>query len=468
MRFSSKIALCTGAFPLLAMLSVSCSDAMAPLDTTSSGSGGATTSAGMGGSGGGGGDGSGGAVGGSGGSTPHVSLADSPCPPRFVADILACADDQLADPQSGYTFFIDAVVACADAEPLANAYDASCAEDMPTPVYCGADYSAVWNDLYLRCSSDAITAFAERTCVFGANYRDAFNSKRLLVLFTQVLDANSPLNSIEALQLVSAIEPSSYMATTSPEVFAAVDDGKVNRTELADRWNGRRYTVIEYGAGDNSYGRFFMKNSDIGVADIQDGSLYQCTADPGPGGEDCDGYFVPANCTSPLVCAGPSAGGTNGLCSLITPVVKDGDSCTTPIDCGPDAYCTGAGFCISPWKTGVFRDIAYTPLVDGGDLTRTLTVKGLATVPLDGVLDLVIRHPDTAELSVTLINPGGTEIPVFNGNPAGQDLELTGLAVAVPSDETINGQWTLRIRDANGGDTGWLSHWSMSFTSRWD
>lgn len=241
----------------------------------------------------------------------------------------------------------------------------------------------------------------------------------------------------------------------------------MNRTEIADPWNGRRYTVIEYGAGDNSYGRFFMKNSAIGVADIQDGSLYQCTADPGPGGEDCNGYFVPANCTSPLVCAGPS-GGIHGICSRITPVAKDGDSCAMPIDCGPDAYCTAAGFCISPWKTGVFHDIAYAPLVDGGDLTRTLTVKGLATVPVNGVMDLVIRHSNSAELTVTLINPGGTEIPVFNGNPSGQDLELTEMAIPVPSDETINGDWTLRIRDANGGDTGWLSHWSIFLTSRWD
>ncbi len=454
-----------GACLSLIMLGVSCSDTTTPLDDHSSGNGGSTTSAGIGGAGG-----SGGAVGGNGGnggSTPHVSLAGSPCPPRFVADIVACADDQLADPGSGFTFFVEAVVACADAEPLADVYDASCAEDLPTPVYCGADYSAVWNDLYERCSSDAITAFAERTCVFGANYRDALDSKRLLVLFTQVLDASSPLTNIEASQLVSAIEPSSYMATTPEEVFAAVDNGTVNRTELADRWNGRRYTVIEYGAGDNSYGRFFMKNTDTGIADIQDGSLYQCTADPGPGGESCDGYFVPANCTSPLVCAGPSAGNT-GICSLITPVAKEGDFCTAPIDCSPDAYCSGFGSCISPWKTGVFRDVAYAPLVDGAALERTITVKGLATVPIDGTMDLVIRHPDTSELTITIINPGGTELPIFSGNPAGQDLVLNAVAFPLLGDESGNGDWTLRIQDANGGGTGWLSHWRISLASRWD
>jgi hypothetical protein len=421
------------------------------------GNGGSTSSAGMGGAGGNGGNG---------GSTPHISLAGSPCPPRFVADIVACADDQLADPESGFTFFVEAVIACADAEPLADAYDASCAEDLPTPIYCGADYSAVWNDLYERCSNDAITAFAERTCVFGANYRDALDSKRLLVLYTQVLDAGSPLTNIEASQLVSAIEPSSYIATTPAEVFAAVDNGKVNRTELADRWNGRRYTVIEYGAGDNSYGRFFLKNTDTGIADIQDGSLYQCIADPGPGGESCDGYFVPANCTSPLVCAGPSVG-SKGICSLITPVAKDVDFCTAPIDCGPDAYCSN-GSCMSPWKTGVFSDVAYAPLVDGGELKRTITVNGLATVTIIGTMDLVIRHPDTGELTITIINPHGTELPIFSGDPAGQDLVLNAVPFPVLGDESANGDFTLRIQDANGGETGWLSHWRIFLTSRWD
>jgi Proprotein convertase P-domain len=461
----------------LAIFAIHCDapDPNPPANTTSASSSSSSSSSGPGGTGGAAGSGAGGSAGnGSGGGgggagggpISNISFVGSPCPPRFITDIVACADGLVADPQ--FTSYVEAVIACSDAVPLADAYDASCAQDTPTPIYCGVDYSQVWTDLQDRCINEAMTAFAERTCVFGARYRDALDSKRLLVLSKQILDANSTLDNIQALQVVSAIEPSSHMAMTPADVFAVVDGGQVNRLELADRWNGRRYTVIEYGAGDNSYGRFFKAGTDMGLADIQDGDLYQCKADPGPGGENCDGYFSPSTCTSPLVCAGPAIQGTNGLCSLITPVANDGAPCSMDLDCGPDAYCTNIGICISPWKTGVFSDIAFAPLVDGAILSRTILVKGLATVPMNGVIDLVIHHPDTSQLTVTMTNPLGTEIPVFQGNPGGQDLVLEAVPILAPSDEPINGEWTLNIKDASGGNTAWLSHWRLFFTSRWD
>lgn len=486
--FVTKAASRTSLLCFLAILTASCETPSPnpPANTTSassSSSGGETGGAGgnagssVGGSagngagggdaGGAGGAGGNGGNGGAGGNPiSNISLVGSPCPLGFIADIVACADALLADPQ--YTHYAQAVLACSDAMSVADAYEKSCAEDMPTPVYCQVDFSQVWFELQDRCINDALPAFAERTCVFGARYRDALDSKRLLVLSKTILDVNSPLSNVEALQVVSALQPSSAMVMTVAEAFARVDQGKINRVELADRWNGRRYTVLEYGAGDNSYGRFFKAGTDLGLADIQDGDLYQCTADPGPGGEDCDGYFTPSTCTSPLVCAGPAMQGTNGLCSDIAPVAKDGNPCSMPLDCGPDAYCSSIGICTSPWKTGVFSDIAFAPLVSGAEVTRTILVKGLATVPTNGVMDLLIRHPDATELTVTLTNPLGTVIPIFQGNPGGQDLELNGASFSAPGDEPINGAWTLHIQDASGGETGWLSHWRMSFTSRWD
>lgn len=454
----------------LPVLIVCCSDPFYFPNVTSSSSSsssGSAGSAGNGGAGGAGGESGNGGNGGSGGGpVSSISFVGCPCPPRYVNDIVACADGLAADPQ--FTSYTQAIIACSKAESVADAYAQSCAEDKPTPLYCSVADSQFWLDLQDQCINDSITAFAERTCVFGARYRDIFQSKRLLVLSSRVLDANSSLTNIEAAQLVSAIEPSSHTATTPSEVFAAVDAGQVNQVELADRWNGRRYTVFEYGAGDNSYGRFFITGTNTGVADIQDGDLYACNADLGPGGEDCNGFFMPDTCPSTLVCAGPAMNGNDGLCSLITPVSTDGFPCATPFDCGPDGYCTNVGICISPWKTGVFNDIAFAPLVDGSDLKRTIVVKGLATVPINALMDLVIRHPDTSELTVTLINPLGTETTVFQGNPAGQDLILTGVQAPVLGDESINGVWTLRIQDAQGGQTGWLSHWRIFFTSRWD
>jgi hypothetical protein len=442
--------------------------------STSSSAGGGGSSAigsGAGGIGGGGAaSGTGGAAtgtSGAGGSAPSLNLAGSPCPPRFVDTLVACADARLADPASGVTTAPAAIASCGDATQLADAFAASCADDSPTPIYCGAGVAPTWSALAEQCLDDGWTAWARRTCVFGARDADALDSPRLLVVSSTTLDAGATLDAGEAAQLVSALEPSGLGGTTRADVFSAVDGGEVVRRELVDRWNGRRYTALSYSAGGAEFGRFFAAGALDPLADVVAGVLASCDAPPGPGGEACQGFLVPSTCTSPLVCIGsPPAG--DGICTRTTPVASDGSPCSSAAECEPDGYCASAGLCVSPWKTGQFDDVAFAPLVDGGALERTFVVQGLATVPVEATLDLLVREAVPSEITVTLVNPNGTAITIAPGGAVANGIEWSATPVPVPGDELANGDWTLRVEDAAGGSTGWLSHARLTLATRWD
>ncbi len=80
------------------------------------------------------------------------------CPPALVDDIVACVDDWLADPDNTLTA-AELLVACADAEPLADAIDAWCAEAQPAPDACAGDYEAVWSSVSAPCMAAATAVF---------------------------------------------------------------------------------------------------------------------------------------------------------------------------------------------------------------------------------------------------------------------------------------------------------------------
>jgi hypothetical protein len=461
-----------------AILHTSGCDGEAPVEDGTAASSGssqastATVGSGAGGSGGGleastgSGAGSTGASG-MGGEAPSIDYAGSPCPPRFVDALVACADARLADPTSGITSAPDAIASCGDTAQRAGAFAASCAEDSPTPIYCSAGVAATWSALAEQCLADGWTAWARRTCVFGARDADAFGSPRLLVVSRTTLDAGSTLSADDDARIVSAIAPSGLGATTSAEAFAAVDGGTIVRAELSDRWNGRRYTALTYSAGGAAFGRYFAADALDPLADVVDGVVDACVAPPGPGGEACQGFLVPSTCASPLVCVGSPPVG-DGICTRTAPVASDGSPCSGAADCAPDGYCSAIGLCISPWKTGQFDDVAFAPLLDGGALERAIDVRGLATVPVEATVDLLVRHADPTEITVTLVNPNGTEIAVGGGVSFVDGIAWSAVPVAVPGDELANGVWTLRVADAAGGSTGWLSHVRLTLATRWD
>jgi hypothetical protein len=82
--------------------------------------------------------------------------ATTECPEPLVDDVSACVDDWLADPDNTLPE-AELIVACADAEPLADAYDAWCAAEAGAPPECAMSYEDAWTALRGPCEA-AVTA----------------------------------------------------------------------------------------------------------------------------------------------------------------------------------------------------------------------------------------------------------------------------------------------------------------------
>jgi hypothetical protein len=63
---------------------------------------------------------------------------------------------------------------------------------------------------------------------------------------------------------------------TAADALAAVDEEEMNVTYYNEPAARRTFIAFEYGAGDNSYGAVFEKQSGNRAAAIHDGDLYEC------------------------------------------------------------------------------------------------------------------------------------------------------------------------------------------------
>jgi subtilisin-like proprotein convertase family protein len=133
--------------------------------------------------------------------------------------------------------------------------------------------------------------------------------------------------------------------------------------------------------------------------------------------------------------------------------------------------------CRAAWMRGTFSDVADAAIPDAagtaaGTLARTVVVYGLATVDTDVEPRITIHHPKPGQLRVALTNPAGSEVLVYDGATAGNHdgdpyLVLEG-PLGFSGDESVNGEWTLRVTDRTGGSVGRLVRWDLTLTSRWD
>jgi hypothetical protein len=117
------------------------------------------------------------------------------------------------------------------------------------------------------------------SCLFGTTYHE-LNLPRtdLQIVGREKLYASTPLTALGAAQVVLAVQQSSHDdVTTVAEAFAAVDEGEINRVYVWDASARRSFVAYEYGAGDNSYGGIFHRESTELAASIHDGDLYDCT-----------------------------------------------------------------------------------------------------------------------------------------------------------------------------------------------
>lgn len=105
----------------------------------------------------------------------------------------------------------------------------------------------------------------------------------------------------------------------------------------------------------------------------------------------------------------------------------------------------------------------------GAALEIPVVVSGLASVSEDVLLHLDFVHAAPAELTVSLVDPDGTEVAVRThqgGRTGGIDRHY--VALGFPGDESVNGTWTLRVVDPTAGNAGRVVGGTLGLTSRWD
>lgn len=399
------------------------------------------------------------------------------CHPVIAADIRACAVDVLADPDvTSGTSELDAVELCSDAEPAADAFDAVCASAEPA-AFCGGSYEEFAQTHLVQCMFEMRGEVLDRTCALGTTYHNAIQGVGVHVVSKRVVTSAAELSALERDQVVLAAHASSHDdVTTAEQALDRFDQGEVNVVELWDTTGRRSFTAFEYGAGDNSYGRIFARGTTETAALIGDGDLRECAPMHGAEGRSC---AADSHCAAELSCAGIASENGRGLCRDIAADnhPDEGSTCTARVGCAPETglLCAGLtrdteGLCLPAWLRRATEISPGLDIEDGAaaGTQSSVIVSGLATVDTDVSIGLRLIHPDTSQLKVTLTNPAGVEVVVFDGRP-GQEIWVDDHpVVGFSGDEEVNGVWTLRVIDQTTGETGVLDAWSLTVGSRFD
>ena len=402
------------------------------------------------------------------------------CPALVAADIRACVEDVLADPEDAPPGgALEAVALCADPEPVADAFDATCAAPAP-PAFCAGSYEEFARAVLPGCVIELEGEVYDRTCALGEVFADLWRASWSHVVRRRVITSIAGLGTLERQQIVLAVQASSHTdVTTAEEALSRVDEQEINFVEVWDASGRRSFTALEYGAGDNSYGRVFVRGTTSQAARIGDGDLYECAVMHGPEARPCR---TADDCAAGLSCVGVAQESGRGQCvdRAADDHPAETDACTAAAGCPLDSglVCAGLtrdpeGLCLPAWMRRSFETPAgELPIPDGdpAGAASTLIADGLATVDMDVEVEATLLHPDPRQLRVTLENPAGAEVVIHDGEDAGfgGELHLEGPVLGFSGDEEVNGVWTLRVTDRTGGAAGALLGWRLTVGSRWD
>lgn len=120
---------------------------------------------------------------------------------------------------------------------------------------------------------------APSSCFLGTELRDLRESAAFEHIATRRATSPSDLYGIEYDQVLRAVRVSDDRVETIAEAFTMVDASEVNLEVYRDE-GGVFYRVVEYGAGDNSYGAVFVAEQVEVVAAIVDGFFERCGGQP--------------------------------------------------------------------------------------------------------------------------------------------------------------------------------------------
>lgn len=413
---------------------------------------------------------------------------EAACHADFKAAIASCVADWQADPDYDDSVLSawDLTYQCADVEPLAPVRDALCEGGQYG--FCALDMEAFATTYVAGCRTEALHALLDESCVFGQRYRDLFGEAEAMVVIGQsTFEQGAGLSALQAEQIIAAVKQTAYDdVSTVDEAFEAVDEGRVHMAELWDASNRKAYTVYEVGAGDNSFGAIFVQGTTNTAATINDGDIYGCGTYWGPERRRCE---ADSDCLGGTKCHGRSEASPLGRC--LAPERDDhpahSQSCSIEgagsgdfgCPAGSGLLCAGAalsgeGLCLPAWMRGRFGADPALAIPDNkaAGVEAQLLAYGLATVDMDVRIDLHVSHPRPADLRITLTNPSGNEVPVFDGATEGagrSEVYLRGHALrGFSGDESVNGVWRLKVVDSKSGQTGTLYSFGLEITSRWD
>ena len=239
-------------------------------------------------------------------------------------------------------------------------------------------------------------------------------------------------------------------------VLSSGGTGTGSVTNLAG--SGSQYLVNVSAAQDGTY-NLDLVSSDHGITDTADNPL----SSPTPTGADHT-YTVsaiPADTTAPTVASiarSDPAEATTSERTLVFAVTFSED--VTGVDAGdfalsPDS--TGGGS-----SSGQFTQTSApaAPITDHNTIQDAVTVDQSGTATSVSVA-VDISHTFIGDLVIDLIAPDGTAQTLHSR--AGGSANDIGRTYAPGFDGTgIAGNWTLRVSDRAGGDTGTLNSWTLT------
>jgi hypothetical protein len=367
----------------------------------------------------------------------------------------------------------DLIEACTTPEQVASAWEKLCAQSSAPSDVC-ASFEEFSSSYLPACGRELIDKTLDTTCVFGTTYPDIWNRPGAVVVLEQrVLSQSDVLSPLEQQQVIAAVKSSAHSEVSSiDEAFAAADGGIVYQTQLWDASHRKPYTSVELGAGDNSFGLIFDFGTVQPVATINDSDILECKVFWGSEMRPCK---QDEHCAGELSCTGVAEELEKGRCIDTSkdehPV--NGTECSDQEPCpeGTGFVCAGGFMCNPAWMRGRFVSRPNLPIPDanpnGAD--ATIVAYGLTTVSTDVALDLHITHERPSDLVVSVINPEGTEVVVFDKKQGVNEIFFDSLPVeGFPGDESANGVWTVRAVDTKTGSTGIIRSFSLTITSRWD
>lgn len=174
----------------------------------------------------------------------------------------------------------------------------------------------------------------------------------------------------------------------------------------------------------------------------------------------------------PAAITGVTADTTANTFDCAADGLADDWDCSHSQLCAPNAICSSLtlwepGYCREIDTSGRFNGAGNLAISPNASSSQTLTISGLASVPEDVIVTLDIIHPDPSQLRITLLNLYDTPSMVWDQEDAGGANLSISRPIWTPSDEDINGPWTLMVEDL-GGNAGTVVSWDLEVTSRYD